>query len=113
MQNFLFGLQNMGYSLQLTVGLLLRQQLIWGFLLGFAASTLVHFIIISDHPEYIRYILTHSAPESFLRLTERNPNGTYTLSYSYFRREHNRVRLVFYSTIGVFLVVVAIALLKY
>lgn len=113
MQNFIFGLQNIAYSIQLTLTLMLRQQLIWGFVLGFAASTLVHLIVLSDHPEQLRYMLTQTAPESFLQLTDRQPNGTYTASYSYFRREHNRVRIIFYSTIFAFLVVVAIALLKY
>lgn len=113
LENFAFGLQAIAHSLTINVGALLHHPMLWGFAIGFSASTFIHAFIVSDNPRAIPQMLTKPALDTFKRVSPRLPDGTYCIPYSQFQREYNRVRIVFYSTFFAFLTVVGIALLRY
>ncbi|MBU1167126.1 hypothetical protein KKC60_01815 [Patescibacteria group bacterium] len=113
MDNFIFSLQNIAYNINITISALLRHQLIWGFALGFAASTLIHLFVITSNPRMLPTLITKKPAESFASLSTRNKKGTYDVPYSAFKREYDRVRIVLYSVLLAFLVVVIIALVRY
>lgn len=111
--NFIFGLKAIALSIKFTILALIHHPMMWGFAIGFGASTLIHAFIISDNPRQIPMILRKPAPDSFKRLAPRLADGTYCIPYTQFQREYNRVRIVFYSTFLTFLGVIAIALVRY
>mgnify|MGYP001579194709 CR=1 FL=1 len=113
LENFAFGIKALAYSIAFTVYAFLHHPVLWGFAIGFGASTLIHAFIVSDNPRAIKHILTKPAPDSFKRVAPRLADGTYCIPYSQFQREYNRVRIVFYSAFLVFLGVIGIALLRY
>lgn len=113
MENFAFGIKALAYSIALTISALLHHPMLWGFAIGFSASTLIHAFIVSDNPRAIPQMLTKPAPDTFKRISPRLPDGTYCIPYSQFQREYNRVRVAFYSAFLAFLAVISIALLRY
>lgn len=113
MDNFIFGAQNVAYNIKITLISLFQHQMVWGFAIGFSASTIIHLFIIADRPKDIPQIIRKSAPESFAALAKRDKKGTYQMSYSGFQNEYNRVRVLFYSSLLIFLIIIAIALIRY
>lgn len=113
MDNFIFAAQNTAYNIKITLVGLFQHQMVWGFAIGFSASTIIHLLIIADRPRDIPQIIRKSAPESFVALATRDAKGTYQSSYSAFQDEYNRVRVLFYSSLLIFLLIVAVALIRY
>ena len=113
MDQFTFSVQALATSLKLTTLALLRHQVMWGFSLGFVASTLVYAFIVSENPRSLPTLLTQNERDSFLALANKTPQGTFKTSFLNFQREYNKMRFIFYTAVLAFLVVVAIALLRY
>lgn len=113
MDNFIYGLQAVGHSIPLTLAIIVRNQLIWGFSLGFFVSTVIHVLIIANNPRQITAILTTNPAQSFHVLTPRQADGTYKMSYANFLKEHNRIRSALYIAIFVFIFVIILAMFKY
>ncbi len=95
-----------------TVIALIHHQLIWGFGLGFLASTFIHLFIATDVPRQIPLMVTKSAPDSFAKIAQRDERGAYIQSYTTFQKEHSRVRVAFYLALNTLLLVVLFALLR-
>ncbi|MFA6027480.1 MAG: hypothetical protein WC752_00960 [Patescibacteria group bacterium] len=113
MDNFIFGMQGLARSLNISIGSILNQEMVWGFALGFCASTLIHMFIVAQNPLYVPSMIMKTAPDSFTKVAPRNKSGTYEMSYAQYSQEHSRVRLAFYLAIMVFLIVIAVALIRY
>ncbi len=113
MDNFTFSLQALATSLKLTTLALLRHQVMWGFALGLVASTLVYAFVASENPRCIPAMMTRDERDAFMALAVRSPQGTYKTSFLSFQREYNKIRFIFYTALLAFLLVVAIALLRY
>ena len=113
MENFVFGLQALASDIKITTLALLRHQMMWGFGVGFVASTMVHAFVVTDNPRQIPAMLTRDTRDSFISVMPQAPDGTYQVSYTAFQRDYNRVRIIFYSLLLAFLAVVGIALLRY
>lgn len=113
MDNFIFGIQNLAMNLNNTLFSLMRHQLVWGFAFGFAASTLIHFFVILDHPKYFPSFVRKPASECFVGIAPRKKDGTFEISYVAFQREYNRIRVVFYSTLMSFFLALTIVLLRF
>jgi hypothetical protein len=110
--NFLFGLQNIAINIQDSIEVLASHQVVWGFALGFAASTIVHLVVITDNPRELASIITKDAAQSYQQASETDDAGTYKQSYAAYQQQYGRVKSVFYATLLVFLVVSAIALMR-
>lgn len=113
MDNFFFGLHSLGFGMYHNIIIILQHQLVWGFVLGFAASTIVHLLVSTEQPKHIPHMLTKTLPGAFLEIAPKNSKGTYELSYTKFEHEYHHVRAIFYSVILAFLIVMAIAMVRY
>lgn len=112
MDNIVFGIQALGRSVSMTLMALLYHPLMWGFGLGFLASTFIHLFIVTDVPHAIPLMVAKGAPESFQRIARRDEKGAYTQSYTTFQKEHSRVRIAFYLALNTLLLVILFALLR-
>lgn len=106
-------LQSVGHAIHLTLVEIALQDATWGFVTGFLAATGIFAVITSENPSHLPILLTRSEYASFNQVAPRSEDGRFTASYTAFEREYNRVRIVFYLALFAFLVVVAIALLRY
>jgi hypothetical protein len=113
MNNFLAGVKSVAYSMNVSIQAMIRQQIVWGIVMGFALSTMIHVIIASENPRHVPHMLAHNKQAAFQKLAQKNAEGGYTTSYLQFQREFNRVRIVFYTALAAFLIVVLIGLLQY
>lgn len=113
MDNFFFGLQNLLSSMSITLHALLRHSLVWGFALGFCASTFIHLLILVGNPRYLPHIISKGPSESFARLAPRSQNGTYETSYSQYAHQHHRVRTGIYLALAVLFALMLLAILRY
>lgn len=112
MDNIIFGIQAIGRSVSATTVALISHPLIWGFGIGFLASTSIHLFIVTDVPHAIPLMVTKGAPESFKRIARRDERGAYTQSYTTFQKEHSRVRIAFYLALNTLLLVILFSLLR-
>lgn len=113
MDNFIFGLQGLARGMYHTLGSVVQQQVVWGFAIGFAASTIVHMFVTAEHPRQIPHILTKPSVQAFDKVAPRNDKGSYMISYTTFDREYHRVRSLFYVVVLAFLLVVVLAMLRF
>ena len=113
MSNGILGLQSIGRMISFTFNSIMMDSGVSGFLIGFLSAGIVAILLISEHPGRVPIILTRSPSASFTHLHTRGNKGTYMVSYSAFQHEYNRVRIAFYVTFSVFLIVIAIAMWKY
>jgi hypothetical protein len=113
MENFLFGIENIATNINSTTVALFRHPLVWGFILGFGASTLVHLFIVVDKPGVLPKMIAQKPTQSFREIASQNKSGVYSESYSKFRQEVNRVRIIFYSVMLAFLIIVIISLIRF
>lgn len=113
MDNFIFGLQAVSHSAPLTMVTIIRNQLIWGFSLGFFVSTVIHILIIANNPKQITAVLTANPAQSFQNLAPRQANGTYKMSYANYLKEHARIRSALFVAIFVFIFITILAMFKY
>ncbi|MBI4272962.1 hypothetical protein HY621_03870 [Candidatus Uhrbacteria bacterium] len=112
MENFIFGMQGLAHTIRPTVVAVINHPLMWGFGIGFLASTCIHLFIITDIPHAIPTMLSKGLAESFQKIAPRGERGEYLLSFTEFQKDHARVRIAFYLALSTFLFVVALALLK-
>lgn len=112
MENLVYGIQALGRSVSVTVVALLHHQLMWGFGLGFLASTFIHLFVVTDVPRQIPLMVTKSASDSFQKIAIRDESGSYAQSYTTFQKEHSRVRVAFYLALNTLLLVILFAILK-
>ncbi len=113
MDNFFFGLQGLFSSAGITLYALLKHSLVWGFALGFCASTLIHLIILVGNPRFLPQILTKGPAESFSKIASRTNDGTYQTSYSQYAHQHHRVRTGIYLALIVLFGLILLAILRY
>lgn len=112
MENFIFGIQALSITIKPILLAVVNHPLMWGFGLGFLASTMIHLFIITDIPHAIPVMVRKGPIESFQKIAPKNTKGDYLISYTDFQKEHVRVRIAFYLTILAFLVIVILALLR-
>ena len=113
LENFLLGINALGLSIKSTILSLIYHPVIIGFAIGFFASTGIHAIIISDYPRYIIHTIAKKLPDALFQGAPRCENRTVKTSYMRFLHEFNRVCIVFYSAVLVFLIVIALAMLLF
>ena len=113
MSNLIFGLENMWMSLVNTGRDLIESQITWGFAFGFMASTVIHLLVISDHPKRIPHIVSKSLKDSYQHL---NPEDSLAPGYKtldHFKREYHRVRIVVASTSLILAVIIILAVVRW
>lgn len=113
MDNFIASLQSVAYAIKVTSLGIVRHDATWGFVTGFSTATGLYAFITSENPRNLPAILTKDPQTSFSQLAPRETGGTFEVSYTSFQREYNRVRIVFYLALFAFLILIAIALLRY
>lgn len=113
MVNFLFGVQALANYMAFLVRAMVYQPILWGFSIGFTASTMFYAFISSEDPRRIPHIITNPLHTSYAYASPQDQNGSYTLSYVHFQEEYNRVRIAFYGAVIAFLLVIAIALVQF
>lgn len=91
MDNLLFGIEADLRSVYYTTLAMLRHPIIWGFLLGFAFSTLIHMLIMVEQAKHLPHILTKKVDHAYDHLKEHHG-----LSHSLgeFTRHHKKIRLM-------------------
>jgi len=112
MTNFFYGIQANLYSLSITVKNATQYQLLWGFALGFFASTLVHAFLITENPAHLPVMLFNSKSQSFLKINKPNESGSFQVSYQKFSQTVDKVKFVFAVAVVFFLFIIFLALLK-
>ena len=112
MENFIFGIQGLAHTIRLTLVAVINHPLMWGFGIGFLASTFIHLFIATDIPHAIPAMISKSPTESFQKIAPRGERGEYLLSFTDFQKDHARVRIAFYLALSSFLFVAALALLQ-
>ena len=90
----------------------LYHQLVLGFAFGFLAATGIYIILLAEEPSHIPKMIIHKPNVCFDKIATKNEKGTYQTSYSEFQKTYNKVKILFYLTILVFLLVAGISLLK-
>lgn len=113
MDNFIFSIVSAGHIIHYTLKSLIMNEATGGFLIGFIGAGIIAMLVITEHPKRIPLILAHSPSDSFKKVMKKGKKGTYFVSYSAFQREYNRIRVVFYSMLTMFFVVVIFAFIKY
>lgn len=113
MNNFLFGLESIALSMRQTILAMMHNQLVWGLLLGFAGSIIIHLLVTAEEPRHIPQMLTRQLPKAFTKLAQRDHSGKFLTSYTRFGQEYYRARVLLYTVILAFLGVMTIALLRY
>lgn len=113
MNTLIAGFASAGSSLNHYLNIFIRQQLVWGFVLGFAAAAFLSLLVMTDNPRALPHLLTRSPSVSFSKLTQRDPHGTFQFSYSAFQREYHRVRLAIYGILAVALIALILSLFRY
>jgi len=111
--NFIFSLQNIAANISNSSSLLIRNQLFLGFLLGYGIATVMYLFLVTENPRHVPTMILNSKSDSFQKISSRDGNGKFLLSYTTFEKDFNRLRIVIYSLLTIFLVIVAIALLFY
>lgn len=112
-QNFVFGMQAVAHSMNVTIISLLAHPLLWGVAIGFALSTAIHAIIISRSPRHYYHMLTKPPETAYKAITGATPEGEFAVSLEEFRRDHLHIRTLFYLTLLAFFAVVLLALVRY
>jgi hypothetical protein len=113
MNNLLFALQNSWLNFAQTVGVFAANPGVWGFVLGFGASTIIHLLVVADNPRSVAHIITKDMSVSYNTLAERKSDGTYETSYSQFEKEYNRVRIIFFSALLALIAALGIASVRF
>ena len=113
MNNFFLGLASIWNNIASTAVTLFHQPLVWAFAGGFAASTMVHLMVISDHPKRIPHILTKSPEKSYEHLNPKDPDHANFKSFYHFLLEYNRVRIVALSTLLIIILLLIMVLLNF
>lgn len=113
MDNFFFGLQSIAINMRQTLLALIQNQIIWGFIIGFAGSTIIHLFISTEQPKHIPHILTKEVSSAFTKVAKRNASGMFLTSYTKFEQDYHRTRALAYTVILAFLAVMVIALVRY
>lgn len=113
MDNFIFGLQSIAFTMRQTILALIQNQIVWGFAIGFAGSTIIHLLVSTEQPRHIPHILTKGASSAFNKVAQRDNSGMFLTSYTKFEQEYHRTRALIYTVILAFLGVMTIALIRY
>ncbi len=113
MNNFFLQVHVVGRSIHYTIVSFINNPAVWGFLLGLCGAAIVMIILISENPAVVKLMLSHSPSDSFVKIVTRNVRGTYSTSYTSFEREYNRIRILFYSSALIFLLIIVVAMIKY
>lgn len=114
MDNLIYGLQSIGINAFRSVVAIIQHPVVWGFALGFGASTIVHLVISSENPSQLPQIALHKdTAQAFTKVAPRDARGNYMLSYTKFEEEFHRTRALLYTVILAFLGVTIIAMLRY
>ena len=113
MDNFLATIPSVMYAIKITFLGVIRHDATWGFITGFTTATGLYALISSENPRNLPTMLTQPASQSFSQLAPRGEKGTFLVSYTAFQREYNRVRIVFYLALFAFMVLIAIAMLRF
>lgn len=111
--NLGYGLQNVAMNISSTVASLLRHQILWGFVLGFAVAATLFLFLSNDTPRNLPYLLGRNEMQSFNKLAHQSFDGSFDMSYSKFKKQAAQTRVIFYAAFFALLVVVAIALLRF
>jgi hypothetical protein len=113
MDNLFFGLQSIAINMRQTILALIQNQIIWGFIIGFGGSTVVHLLVSTEQPKHIPHILTKEVSSAFNKVAKRNSSGMFLTSYTKFEQDYHRTRALAYTVILAFLAIMIIALLRY
>lgn len=112
MNNIFFAIQNIAINIQHTILLFFKQQITWGFVLGFFTATMIHLFVISDNAAHLRTVIRHDPGEAFTKMSEQSKEGTFHSSFFQFKKEYDRIRFIFSIAILVFFLVIAVTLLN-
>ncbi|GEM_PF-2297133 len=107
-----FALTGITMSLKYSLLELARHQTVWGFAIGFLASTGVHMVVLAEQPKDLPHLLRRDPSAAFLRIVTPSSEGAYAHSYMTFQREHRKIQTLFYSTLLVLLVIIVLAMLR-
>lgn len=113
MENFLFGLSGLARGLQHSIFAIFQHQLVWGFALGFAASTIIHVVVTAEQPRHIPHMLTKNKLSAFEKISPKDPDGTFLMSYTKFEHEYHHVRALAYVVLLALLMIMLIATIRY
>lgn len=94
MENFIFGLQNIGVNLVSLFGYLLANQLFWGFCIGFGVSTILHIVIVSGGVQNATRVLVSSAENSYPKVIPSDTSHPDYKTFEQFLRVHSRARSI-------------------
>lgn len=113
MDNFFFGLQSIAFNMRQTILALIQNQIVLGFVIGFAGSTIIHLIVSTEQPSHIPHMLTKEISSAFTKVAKRDTSGMFLTSYTKFEQDYHRTRALIYTVILAFLGVMTIALIRY
>lgn len=113
MENSIYALQSVALAIKGTILPLIQHPMIWGFAIGFGASTMIHLFLMSDNPRQLPTMISNNVTTSFDKLAPRNQEGSYSISYTEFSKQYSKVRMTFYSMVMAFFLLVVVAIVRY
>ena len=111
-ENFKYGILALANEIKLFMVSILHNKVILGFIFGIFLTVIIVGFIITKNPSHIPVMLQYSPMEGFQKLSERDTNGTYNMSYSQYTKMHNHVRMLFMTAIIAFCIMVTTIVIR-
>jgi len=110
MNNLLSALQANALNIKYTMIALFQHPLVEGFLLGIGASTIIHMVIVAEDPRTIPGILARKPHHAFSKIYHKTQDEVDEAVYNEFLKTYNRIHVLFYVTIILFLLMMLVAI---
>lgn len=110
MSNLFSGLQADAINIKYTMIALFQHPLVEGFLLGIAASTIIHMVIVAEDPRTIPCLLARKPHHAFSKIYHKTQDQVDEAVYNEFLKTYKRVNLLFYITVILFLLVMLLSI---
>ena len=110
--NVSYGIESTVFYLKSLLVSFLYHQMVLGFAFGFLAATGIYMLLLAEEPSHIPKILTNPPNVCFEKIAQKQVNGTYQTSYTEFQDNYFKIKILFYTTILAFLLVLGATLLK-
>lgn len=93
MENLWFGLESIFRMAYYNTLALINHPIAWGFAFGFAASTMIHILVIAERAHHIPHMLTKKPAHAYKHLKEKHGLD---MARELFEDKHHKMRITFY-----------------
>jgi|GEM_PF-1305776 len=111
--NFIFGAYGIGRGIEDSILFLIHQPLLWGFAIGFLLASILHSLLICEHPKHYLHVIVSSNEKSFKTMCPPALNGSYKVSYFYYSKIANGIKIFFSLSMLIFIFIIFLSLLRF